>query len=64
MQFSNDDKKLHKELLKLLQEGTFELKGKSTPAFIHIYNWTKDLGERFNKKSSSKKKSTTSKGDK
>lgn len=37
---------LHAGLMKLLDEGTFELKAKEVPAFIQIYNWFKSLPDR------------------
>lgn len=36
------DKAMHQGLMKILNEGTFELKAREVSAFIEIYNWIKN----------------------
>ncbi len=45
MMFNDNDKAMHAGLMKLLNEGTFELKAKEVPAFLKIYNWTMELAK-------------------
>jgi hypothetical protein len=40
---AKNDEAMHTGLMKLLDEGTFELKAREVPAFIQVYNWTKAL---------------------
>jgi len=35
--------------MKLLHEGTFDLKGKSVPGFLKVYGWCQDLPKRLEK---------------
>jgi hypothetical protein len=41
--FSKTDKVMHKGLMKILDEGTFELKAREIPAFSRVYNWALTL---------------------
>ena len=34
---------LHKGLMKLLNDGTFELKAREVPAFMEVYRWAQTL---------------------
>lgn len=46
MVFDEKDKALHKGLMKILDEGTFQLKAREVSAFAAIYNWAKSLEQR------------------
>lgn len=43
MVFSEKDKAFHKGLIKLLDEGTFQLKAREVQAFALIYKWVIEL---------------------
>jgi hypothetical protein len=42
---TDKDKAMHKGLMKILDDGTFELKAREVPAFIKIYNWALALAD-------------------
>ena len=50
MKTREDDIRMHRALMHLLDQGTFELKGKEAPAFGLIYKWVKELGQRLQEK--------------
>lgn len=37
------DKKMHAGLMRLLNDGTFELKAREVPAFLEVYKWASAL---------------------
>lgn len=41
--FTDEDKALHKGLMKLLDEASFSLQAREVRAFLVIYEWTKNL---------------------
>ena len=47
MKASKQDKTYLKGLIKIIQEGKFELQVREIPAFTQIYNWVLDLESRF-----------------
>lgn len=40
------DSKMHSGLMKLLNEGTFELKAREVPAFLEVYKWASSLMDK------------------
>lgn len=46
MIFNEKDKAFHKGLIKLLDEGTFQLKAREVQAFAMIYKWVLDLDKK------------------
>jgi len=46
---------MHKGLMKILDEGTFELKAREVPAFIAVYNWALALADEKPKEKEPKK---------
>ena len=50
---------MHQALLKLLNEGTFELKAREVPAFLKVYHWVKDMPDNWKIESNSKGKRKT-----
>jgi len=53
--FNSQDKAMHKGLMKILDEGTFELKAREVPAFIAVYNWALALADEKPKEKEPKK---------
>lgn len=53
---SKEDLALHKGLVKLLNDGTFELKAREVPAFGAVYNWALKINEMKCDKCNKKKK--------
>lgn len=45
--FDEKDKALHKGLMKILDEATFQLKAREVQAFAAIYNWAKGLEQKM-----------------
>lgn len=45
--FTLEDKAMIKGLREILDEGTFELKGKIVPGFIRVLVWVKNLDDRI-----------------
>ena len=41
------DKAYHQALIKLLNEGTFELKAREVPAFLKVYQWVQDMPKNW-----------------
>jgi hypothetical protein len=41
--------------MKLLNEGTFELKAREVPTFMQVYNWAKELPSKLEKPEPKKK---------
>lgn len=48
--FTEQDKALHRGLMKLLDEATFPLKAREAKAFLAIYDWAKNLPNKKPKK--------------
>lgn len=42
-----EDKVFYQALLKLLNDGTFELKAREVPTFLKVYNWVQDIPNRW-----------------
>jgi len=47
--FEENDKAMMRGLIRLLNDGTFELKGSAVPGFVMIYNWVRELDSRIKK---------------
>lgn len=47
---SEKDLALHRGLMKLLEEATFQLKAREVAAFAQVYSWAKDLPTMLEKK--------------
>lgn len=47
---TEQDKALHKALIKILNDGSFELKAREIQAFLNVYNWVVDLPKLIDKK--------------
>ena len=45
--FTKEDEALHKGLMKLLEEGTFHLHAREVKAFLVIYDWAKNLPNKY-----------------
>lgn len=43
------DKAMHAALMKLLNEGTFELKAREVPTFLKAYQWAQELPAKMKK---------------
>lgn len=48
--FTKEDEALHKGLIKLLDDATFELKAREVKAFAAVYSWAVDLPNKFKPK--------------
>lgn len=44
---TKEDKILHQALIKLLNEGTFQLKAREVPPFLRVYNWVQAMPENW-----------------
>ena len=53
---TDQDKAMHRGLMKLLDEADFTLKAREVAAFIQIYNWTKELPNKMKQPEPVKKK--------
>lgn len=51
--FSKEDEAMHKGLMKLLEEASFNLKAREVRAFLAVFEWTKNLPEKMKKKDQS-----------
>lgn len=38
---------IHKGLIKILDDATFQLKAREVAAFLEVYKWVKELPEKF-----------------
>ena len=48
---------MHKALLKVLDDATFQLRAREVASFIHVYNWVKDdLAKKLEEKPEPKPK--------
>ena len=61
--FDEKDKAFHKGLMKLLDEASFDLKAREVRAFLAVYDWAKNLPEKFKEEKPPVKKKTRKKTD-
>lgn len=56
MPWPQEDLTFHEALMSLLNEATFELKGKEVASFSHVHLWAKNLPNNYVRKPTIKKK--------